>query len=285
MTKVALLQAFYRLMRFDKPIGIALLAWPTIWALEVAFPEGPPWPLVGYFLAGTVCMRAAGCVINDIADRRIDPFVERTQHRPLAAGQLTLSQAWGCLIGLLVLALGILLQLPIVCFKYAIVALFLVFLYPFCKRFMPTPQGILALAFSMGIPMVYAAAGVPFAHTMWLLSAINLLWVLAYDTIYALGDQAEDSRLGVHSTARYWGDHARKIIMGLQGMMLCLWFLLGYSQGYSVMFYGFLILMGGLILRQAWWLSQPEKSDWFQAFLISQWVGALGGIGILIGKI
>ena len=238
--------AYYRLMRLDKPVGILLLWFPTAWALWFANHGAPPWTLSILFFMGTILMRTAGCLINDIADRHLDRYVARTKDRPLAAGEVTLTATWGLFTGLLCVAYAILLQLPGPCVPMAFIALGLTLLYPFCKRFLKAPQCILGLAFSMGIPMAYAASYASLDETAYLLWGITILWVIAYDTEYAMADRDDDRRLGVQSTAILFGSYDRLIIGGLQTCCHVAWLLLastslsfyiGWSLGACVLLY------------------------------------------------
>lgn len=274
------MNSVYRLMRLDKPIGILLLWWPTAWALWTANHTFPPTPILIWFFLGTVLMRSAGCVMNDIADRNIDLHVQRTKSRPLTSGEMSLVTAFGILGMLLLLALIVLLQLPHECFYYALAAVVLAMLYPFCKRFFPTPQGVLALAFSMGIPMAYASLGAKPNVQMVILLLINILWVLAYDTIYALLDRADDERIGVHSTARYWEKYDRQVIIGLQVTIQLLWLVWAYLSGVNVWFYLVWIVGSVNFLIQQFYINQSMPEKYFQAFKLNGWYGFWMWLGL-----
>lgn len=275
-----MLNAIYCLIRLDKPIGIFLLWWPTAWALWIANQGMPPLHLLGWFILGTILMRSAGCVVNDIADRQIDLHVERTRTRPLTSGQLSLGTAFVVLAVLLALSLLVLLQLSKRCFYDALIALALSMTYPFCKRILPTPQGVLALAFSMGIPMAFDASNVPFNQSMVVLMVINCLWVLAYDTIYARLDKADDERIGVHSTARYWEKQDRQVIVGLQIVMQLLWVWLAYTRGAMFTFYLLWIIASMSLGIQQYYLTTDSKPLWFRAFKLNGWYGCLMWCGL-----
>lgn len=272
--------AYARLMRFHKPVGILLLWLPTAWALWLAN-DGPPNPsLLVYFILGTVLMRAAGCVVNDIADRHVDKHVKRTDQRPLTTGEVGLVEACLLLMGLLFMALMIVMQLPIVCFYYALLALFITILYPFCKRFFEAPQLILGLAFSMGIPMAYAASGRAFDWEMGILFLLNAAWIVAYDTMYAMADREDDRRIGVKSTALLFGAYDRIIIQCLQLFSHGLWLLLAMILHYSLLFYvcwgsAFLVLF-----YQQWLLN---KGRYLDAFSTSVWYGVVMWVALLHG--
>lgn len=275
-----------KLMRLHRPVGIFLLWWPTAWALWIANLQRIKWSLVIWFAMGTLLMRSAGCVINDIADRRFDLHVKRTADRPLTAGTLSLPVAWGILFALLLMALIVLIQLPPVCFYYALLSLFLFFLYPFCKRFLKTPQGVLALAFSMGIPMVYAASDHVFDLSMWTLMLINISWVLAYDTIYACMDKADDRRIGIYSTALYWGTMTPKMILGLHCFIQGLWLLLAILCQLPL-FFGVAWILGGYHFLKQYLLCRDEEGSpkvYFQAFNLNAWYGFWMWCGLCISS-
>ena len=179
------LRLYSRLMRLDKPVGILLLWFPTVWALWLAHQGVPPVRVFCYFLLGTVVMRSAGCVINDFADRHIDKHVTRTKLRPLTTGAIHSVEAMALLSILLLMALFIVVQLPPTCFYLACFGVVITVIYPFCKRWIQAPQLVLSMAFSVGIPMAYVVARQPFDQVMWVLIVMNLFWVIAYDTMYA----------------------------------------------------------------------------------------------------
>ncbi len=239
-------KGLFRLMRFHKPVGIVLLWIPTAWALWIANHGAPSWSLFVLFFMGTVLMRALGCVVNDFADRHLDKHVKRTSNRPLASGEISVVEAFMCAGVLSISALWVVLQLPLNCFYYAIVALAVTVLYPFCKRFFVAPQLVLGLAFSMGIPMAYAASQVPFTLEMGLLFILNVAWIVAYDTMYAMADRAEDRLIGIKSTAILWGRHDRIIIAGLQVFFSGSWLILGGMMHASMAFYG--CWMAGIVV-------------------------------------
>ena len=229
--------ATLRLMRFHKPIGTLLLWFPTAWALWLANHSTPPARTLFYFFCGTFLMRSAGCVLNDIADRNIDRHVKRTENRPLACGEISLQYALVLLFILLFAALFILLQLPKACFYYALAALAISILYPFCKRFFEAPQLILGLAFSMGIPMAYAASGIQPNSTMGILMMLNFFWIIAYDTLYAMADSTDDLRIGVKSTAILFGRYGHCIILFLLAFTHGLWLWIAQINHFNAPFY------------------------------------------------
>lgn len=275
------LGAYLRLMRFHKPAGIALLWLPTAWALWVANHGMPKISLIIYFLLGTIFMRAAGCVVNDIADRHIDKHVSRTKARPLTTGEVSLIEALLILFLLLVAALCVLIQLPAACFYYALVALLLTVLYPFCKRFFQAPQLILGLAFSMGIPMAYVASGVAPNLTMGVLFVLNFAWIVAYDTMYAMADRADDLRIGVKSTAILFGHFDCLIILLLQMFFHGLWVYLAVSQNYSMWFYTVWALSGWILVHQQLLIKNRDPALCLRAFSTNSLYGLLMWIGLM----
>jgi 4-hydroxybenzoate polyprenyltransferase len=261
-----------QLMRLDKPIGIYLLWFPTAWALTITQSSFKLWLL---FTLGTIVMRAAGCVINDIADRQFDRHVNRTKMRPLTSGALTLPTAWALLIALLLIALLLLTQLPHDCFYAALPAAFLSIIYPYSKRFMPTPQMILSLAFASSIPMVYLATNTPFNSHFYILVLITIFWVLCYDTSYALVDLNDDLKIGVLSTARFFGKYVIAIIMALGLTQHALWLFIlrsPYALLLWALAYGF------------WWtqFKKLEQKCFFEAFLSHRYYGLWMWLCLLI---
>lgn len=273
--------SFLRLMRFDKPVGILLLWFPTAWALWLANGGMPSFALLLYFLLGTVCMRSAGCVVNDIADRHIDTQVKRTRSRPLATGEVGLLDALGLLVVLLLAALLIVIQLPVACFYYALIALLITVTYPFCKRFLEAPQLVLGIAFSMGIPMAFAASGTAFTLNAYLLFILNAAWIVSYDTMYAMVDKAYDLRIGVKSTAIWFGEHDRVILTGLQGFFHGLWLVISYALPVSTFFYIAWGAGGMVLFYQQRLIATREPDDCFKAFISNYWYGGIMWIAVI----
>ncbi|KTC78315.1 4-hydroxybenzoate octaprenyltransferase [Legionella brunensis] len=276
-------RGYLRLMRFHKPIGILLLWWPTAWALWLASQGNPPFSLILLFFSGTVLMRAAGCVVNDIADRHIDLHVERTKTRPITTGEVGLLEAIFLLGALLLMALGILLQLPKACFYYALIAVFITVLYPFCKRFTRSPQLVLGIAFSMGIPMAFAALDHALDKTMFILLLINFLWVVAYDTEYAMVDREDDLRIGVKSTAILFAEWDKFAIGFMQSVFHLFWFALALNL-HSVFFW---LCWGGATLNliyQQKLIYKREPALCLQAFTSNNWYGLFMWLMIAISK-
>ncbi len=196
---------YEKLMRLDKPIGILLLLWPTLWGLWIAAGGEPNWPIVWIFVLGTILMRSAGCVINDYADRNFDPYVQRTKDRPLATRAVSTKEALLLASGLSLCAFLLILNLNFLTILLSVFALLLAGSYPFTKRFFVIPQAYLGITFSFGIPMAFAAQTGELPMVVWLLMTANLLWVIAYDTEYAMVDKTDDLKIGIKTSAITFG--------------------------------------------------------------------------------
>ena len=272
---------YLALMRFEKPIGSLLLLWPTLWALWVAYGGQPPNYIVWIFSLGVIVMRSAGCVINDYADRGIDGAVERTQARPLASGALEAKSALKLFLVLGLIAIGLLLLLPPRVWPWAIPAAALTIVYPFMKRFIQAPQLVLGLAFSFGIPMVYVAADKSFDVIFWLLFLANTCWVVMFDTQYAMSDREDDLKLGVKSTAIWFGRHDILIIAVLQTLFVCALMLIMILLNLSLSFMLSACIVAGLFIYQQWLIRERKRLPCFQAFLNNGWVGAVVWFGLI----
>jgi len=272
---------YLALMRFDKPIGWLLLLWPTLCALWIASDGDPSARLFWVFALGVIVMRSAGCVINDYADRDIDPLVERTESRPLADGSLSAADALLLFVLLCIVALGLLMFLPPRVWPWSIPALAITIIYPFMKRFIQAPQLVLGVAFSFGIPMVYVAYDRAFDITLGLLILTNVLWVVAYDTMYAMSDREDDLKINVKSSAILFGDHDRLIIGILQMSVISLWILLMWLEDLSLSFLFSLVIVTGLFIYQQWIIRRRERLPCFQAFINNGWVGGVIWVGLL----
>lgn len=273
--------AYLRLARLDKPVGILLLWYPTAWALWSANQGMPPWRLLMLFLTGTILMRSAGCVINDIADRTVDIHVARTKSRPLTSGEVSLGGAFLCLFLFLLGSLLVLLYLPGNCFYIALVSVFITFLYPFCKRFLNAPQVILGLAFSMGIPMAFVASGVRPENDFIILFVINFAWIIVYDTMYAMTDKADDLKIGVKSTAIYFAEYDRLVVGVLQCLLHGLWLLWAAVNTVNLVFYLVWLIAGSVLIYQQKLIRQRIPQDCFKAFLVSSYYGALMWLAVI----
>ncbi len=272
---------YLALMRLEKPIGWLLLLWPTLWALWIANDGQPSGLYIWIFTLGVIVMRSAGCVINDYADRDIDHLVDRTKLRPLASGKLTSKQALGLFVVLCLFALCLLLLLPARVWPWSIPAVIITIAYPFMKRFIQAPQLVLGLAFSFGIPMVYVACGQPFDHIFSLLFVANFLWVLMFDTVYAMSDREDDLKIGVKSSAILFGRFDKLVLALLQICIVVLWSLLMHYLNLSPVFFISLLMVVGLFVYQQWLIRDRERNACFQAFINNAWVGGVIWFGLL----
>lgn len=271
---------YEKLMRLDKPIGILLLLWPTLWALWISSHGRPDWVIVWVFLLGTVLMRSAGCVMNDIADRNFDPHVERTKHRPLAAGLVSTKEALLLAIGLALLAFLLVLPLNRLTIYLSFAALFLAASYPLTKRFLSIPQAYLGIAFGFGIPMAYAAQLNHLSPIAWWLLAANVLWAIAYDTEYAMVDRDDDIRIGIRSSALFFGRFDVAAIMLCYVGTLAILAYIGLRLGLKWPYFSGLVAAAGLAVYHFTLIRQRDRVKCFKAFLHNNWVGAAIFIGI-----
>ncbi len=256
---------YLSLMRLDKPIGILLLLWPTLWAVFKAGEGRPSLKIIIIFTLGVILMRSAGCIINDIADREIDKYVKRTQNRPLAAGRINVKFAAILFFILVLMAFLLVLQLNFVTILLAAIALGFAGLYPFTKRFLAYPQLFLGLAFAMSIPMAFSAQLDYMPLECWLMFAVGVLWPLMYDTQYAMVDRDDDQKVNVKSTAILFGKADIYFIGFFQIIILGLLFLTGLK--YS------LIIIALLFAYQDYLIKNRERENCFKAFMNNQWVG------------
>jgi 4-hydroxybenzoate polyprenyltransferase len=272
--------AYWRLMRFDRPIGILLLLWPTWWSLLLAGNGRPSVKNILIFTAGVTVMRAAGCVMNDIADRNYDPHVERTRNRPLARGELDLRQACVTFALLMIAALMLVLLTNRLTILLACVGALLAASYPFFKRFTHLPQVILGIAFGWGIPMAFAAETGTVPSFAWILLAVNIVWATIYDTFYAMVDRDDDRVVGVKSTAILFGRHdlfAVKLLMVI--VILLLSFIGWHKQLHWPWFLGLAAVMG-LFTWQQWVARGRDRASCFRAFKNNNWVGLVIFLGL-----
>jgi 4-hydroxybenzoate polyprenyltransferase len=273
---------YWRLMRLHRPIGIWLLLWPTLWALWIASAGQPDQKVFLIFVLGTIIVRSAGCVINDFADRKIDPHVTRTADRPLATGEVAPIEALLLFAALMLIGLGLVLSLNALTVAFAVAGAGITILYPFTKRFLSTPQFVLGVAFSWGVPMAFAATmdGVP--RVGWLLFLATVIWVVVYDTQYAITDRPDDLKLGVRSTAILFGDMDRVFIAGLQALFLASLVLVGRSAELGPWYYGGLGAAAVFCLYQAFLIKDRDLVQSFRAFLNNAWLGGAVFAGILL---
>lgn len=268
------LDAYERLMRLDKPIGILLLLWPTLWALWIAGYGHPNWILVWIFVLGTVLMRSAGCVMNDLADRKFDAHVERTQKRPLVTGEVSAREALMLAAGLCLLAFGLVLFLNQRTIMLSFVALFLAASYPFSKRFIAIPQAYLGIAFGFGIPMAFAAQVDAVPPLAWWMLAANILWAIAYDTEYAMVDREDDRKIGIRTSALLFGRFDVVAIMLCYAAMLAILVGVGMMLGREWPYYLGLAVAAAIALYHYSLIRQRESTKCFMAFLHNNWLGA-----------
>jgi 4-hydroxybenzoate polyprenyltransferase len=272
---------YWRLTRMDRPIGIYLLLWPTLWALWFAARGLPSLQLLVVFVLGTVLMRAAGCAINDYADRDFDPHVARTRQRPVAAGRVSGREAVAIFVVLSLLAFALLLSLRnLYAVLLSVPAVLLAASYPFAKRVLSMPQAILGLAFSAGIPMAYAAVrGEVDWRMATALIAANLCWVIAYDTYYAMADRDDDVKIGVKSSAILFGRYDRLLTALLQLLSFALLIAIGLHDGRGVFYYAGIAVGVLCALHEQRLIREREAAACFRAFLHSHLIG----LAVLIG--
>ena len=275
------LDAYERLMRLDKPIGILLLLWPTLWALWIASRGMPDWIALLIFITGTVLMRSAGCVINDIADRKYDGLVERTKNRPLATGEVSIKEAWLLAGGLCLLAFCLVWQFNKTTILLSFAALFLAATYPFTKRFLAIPQAYLGVAFGFGIPMAFAAVNGTIPSLAWVLLAANVAWAIAYDTEYAMVDRDDDVKIGIKSSAIFFRQYDVIAVMVCYAIMLGLLAYIGRLLGFGKFYYAGLAAALILVLWQYQLIKKRVKADCFKAFLANNWIGLVIFMGVV----
>lgn len=277
------LEAYYYLCRFDKPIGTELVFWPTMWALWIANKGMPEIGILIPMILGTIFMRAAGCAINDFADRKVDGGVERTKNRPLATGIISAKEAIYVFLFLVATSACMLFFLPIETFYCSFGALFLAFIYPFMKRYTHLPKVFLGAAFSWSIPMAYTAVGAELGLTCWLLYLGNLAWTVAYDTQYAITDREYDLKIGVKSTAILFGKYDIEIISLLQLLSIILIGTALYIENLLIPFGVIALLCVAADFIYQWMKTKdrdPQLCFW--AFRHNRWVGLIIFIGIVV---
>ncbi len=273
-------QAWCRLMRIDKPIGSLLLLWPTLWALWLAGRGIPDFGILVVFILGVFFMRAAGCVINDFADRKIDGHVKRTASRPLPSGAVSENEAKLLFVLLVMASFGLVLTLNAMTIMLSVAGLGLASIYPFMKRWTHLPQFILGAAFGWSIPMGYTAVSESLPLTCWLLFIANIIWTVAYDTQYAMVDRDDDLRIGVKSTAILFGRYDKMIIGLLQAVTLILLVAVGWRMGLSFPFYSSVVIAAGLFVYQQKLIAGRDRDQCFRAFLHNNYVGMVIFVGI-----
>lgn len=275
--------AYWRLMRIDKPIGIYLLLWPTVWGLLWAAQGLPSWHITLIFVMGVILMRSAGCVINDYADREVDGAVERTQARPIVSGEVKPKEALQLFYLLVVCAFGLVIFLNTKTIILSIAALFLASLYPFMKRYTYFPQVVLGAAFSWSIPMAFMAIIGELPAWLWLIYIANLTWTVSYDTAYAMVDREDDIAIGVKSTAILFGRFDVTIIVVLNVVTLMLLAYVGWLTNLHPLFYVGLAVAAVMFAYQFRLIKTRQRDACFAAFLHNHWVGLSIAIGIALG--
>lgn len=274
-------QHYLTLTRLNRPIGIYLLLWPTLSALWIAAEGWPGWHLFLVFTVGTILTRSAGCVVNDLTDQKFDGQVKRTQDRVLATGDVDSLEAAILAGGLTFMALLLVLTTNLLTVALSAGAVLVAIIYPFMKRVTYLPQAFLGIAFSMGIPMAFSATTGSVDNIAWLLVIANLLWVVAYDTQYAMVDRDDDLKLGLKSTAILFADLDRHMIGLLQLMFLLTLVLAGHNLGFSLWYFCGLAIAAALLVYQHQLTWQRSREGCFKAFLNNHWVGLaiFAGIG------
>jgi len=276
------LQQYWLLARFDKPIGILILLWPALWALWLASSGSPDLLVLSVICFGVVLMRAAGCVINDYADRDFDPHVERTKLRPMAAGKVQAKEALIIFVVLCLMAFSLVLLLNTYTILLSFGGAFLAASYPFMKRYTQLPQAYLGIAFGWAVPMSFAAQSNEIPLVAWLMYLATALWALVYDTMYAMVDKDDDLKIGIKSTAILFGDKEREIMAILQIIIILLMVQVGRLQDLSWIYYVALAGASLFFVYQQKLIFYRNKKDCFTAFLNSNWFGLTIFIGLVL---
>ncbi len=279
---ISQIRNYAKLMRIDKPIGIWLLLWPVLWALWLAGEGHPDQGLFVVFLLGVFVMRSAGCVLNDYADRKIDPYVERTRDRPIASGAVTPTEALVLFAALSLIAIGLATMLNRPAQLLAIVAAALTVAYPFIKRFVSIPQFVLGAAFGWAVPMVFAAQTGNTPQLAWLVFGVALIWAVIYDTFYAMVDREDDIKVGVKSTAILFGDVDLFVIAGLQVLMLLGLVLVGLGGALGFWYFAAVGIAACLMAYHLWLARDRQAAGCFAAFQHNHIIGLVIFVGIAL---
>ncbi|MDC9582691.1 4-hydroxybenzoate octaprenyltransferase [Xenorhabdus sp. PR6a] len=278
-------RAYCRLMRIDKPIGALLLLWPTYWALWIAAKGLPDWHVLIVFTVGVFFMRAAGCCINDFADRKFDGYVERTKSRPLPSGDITEKESKILFVTLALISFALVLTLNKMTIALSVVGLALAWIYPFVKRVSHLPQVVLGAAYGWSIPMAFAAVSEYLPLECWLLFLTNIIWSVIYDTQYAMVDRDDDLRIGVKSTAVLFGRFDKLIIAILQFIMVGILVFVGGMVNLGGIYYWTILLVTALFIYQQKLITNRERTACFQAFMNNNYVGIVLFLGIFFSYI
>lgn len=276
------LHNYARLMRLDKPIGIWLLLWPMLWALWIAGEGHPNAGVFAVFVLGVIIMRSAGCVLNDYADRNIDPYVERTRLRPIASGAVAPAEALTLFVALSLIAVGLATMLNRPTQILAVAGALLTIVYPFIKRFVSIPQFVLGAAFGWAVPMAFAAQTGDVSKLGWLIFTAALIWAVIYDTFYAMVDREDDLKLGVKSSAILFGDLDLFVIGGLQVLMLLALVLIGNMAELGFWYFASVTLAAILMIYHQWLSRERTREGCFKAFLKNHYIGMIIFIGIVL---
>ncbi len=276
------LRNYGKLMRVDKPIGIWLLLWPTLWGLWLAGKGNPDQGLFVIFVLGVIVMRSAGCVLNDYVDRKIDPYIERTRTRPIASGAVSPLEALTLFAALSLIAVGLATMLNRPAQVLAIVAASLTVAYPFVKRYVSIPQFVLGAAFGWAVPMAFAAQTGTTPALAWLVFGTAMIWAVIYDTFYAMVDREDDLKVGVKSTAILFGDVDLFVIAGLQLLMLVALLLIGFRAELGAWYYLSVAAAGILMAWHLWLARDRQPAGCFSAFLKNHHIGLVVFLGIVL---
>jgi len=276
------LEQYAYLVRLDRPIGIYLLLWPTLWALWIAAKGWPDWLVLFVFVSGVFLMRSAGCAINDFADRKIDPHVERTKDRPLAAGRVTARETLLVFASLSITAFLLVLLMNTLTIYMSFVGIALAASYPFAKRFHYMPQIHLGAAFGWAAPMAFTAQANEITPVTWLIFMATVLWATAYDTMYAMADREDDLKIGVKSTAILFGEADKLMVALLQVMLLLDLYFIGRQSELGLFYNISLIIAAGFAGYQQYLIKDRKPELCFKAFLNNNWFGMVGFIGVVV---
>ncbi|MFZ5503731.1 MAG: 4-hydroxybenzoate octaprenyltransferase [Pseudomonadota bacterium] len=281
MRLAARLNLYIQLTRLDRPIGILLLLWPTLWGVWIAGAGHPAWHIVLIFTLGTVLMRSSGCVINDYADRDFDKHVKRTRTRPVTSGKIAPREALWLAATLAFIAFVLILPLNSLTLLLSVPAVLLAASYPFTKRFFAIPQAYLGIAFGFGIPMAFAAQLGEVPPVAWLLLFANVFWCIAYDTEYAMVDRDDDMHLGIHSSALFFGKYDVAAVMLCYLLAVLLLAMAGLAAGLGLAYFLGLMVAEGIALYHYRLIKNRSREACFAAFLHNNWFGAAVFSGIL----
>lgn len=276
------LSLYIRLTRLNRPIGILLLLWPTLWGLWIAGNGDPYWHIVAIFILGTVLMRSAGCAVNDYADRDFDKHVKRTRDRPVTSGQVAPGEALWLAVALSLSAFLLIQPLNTLTLLLSVPALLLAASYPFTKRFLAIPQAYLGIAFGFGIPMAFAAQLGTVPPVAWLLLLANIFWCIAYDTEYAMVDRDDDIHIGIHSSALLFGKYDLVAVMVCYTLALGLLALAGQMMKLGWLYYAGLLVAAGIAFYHFTLIRGRQREACFKAFLHNNWFGAAVFAGIAL---